>query len=272
MSNERVRKEIKLYATDMIVPSEVTMGSVIGTKDGRIFMCGSQDGNLYELHYQEKEGWFGKKVHLINHSVGGVQSLFPRLSPPSSDGQYMYHPLYLVHPQCCRSNLLRCLGQHPRLLLHAIGQGHDFGLQNCQRKIDRARPNHHWSVQIGTRKSPGSASACNAIFHYRSSRSPPRRIKIRHPTRGCHSQRTSTIPLSFLGIELLPWRGRKWFRLAALYPSHSRPASSNQLYPPRRSVSNGLHSHPCSRPYTATTATSSISYLRGLVARQLLLL
>jgi nuclear pore complex protein Nup155 len=90
-SNGRVRKDIKLYATDMTAPSEVTMSSVVGTKDGRIFMCGTQDGNLYELHYQEKEGWFDKKVHLINHSVGGVQSLFPRFSPPSSVGQCMNH-------------------------------------------------------------------------------------------------------------------------------------------------------------------------------------
>ncbi|KAL4242212.1 non-repetitive/WGA-negative nucleoporin family protein [Abortiporus biennis] len=77
--NGKTRKEIKLYATDMSVSSDVEMTSVIGTSEGRIFMVGGSDGNLYELHYQEKEGWFGKKVQLINHSVGGVQSLLPRL-------------------------------------------------------------------------------------------------------------------------------------------------------------------------------------------------
>ena len=41
-------------------------------------MCGSQDGCLYELHYQEKEGWFGKRVQLINYSVGGVQTIFQK--------------------------------------------------------------------------------------------------------------------------------------------------------------------------------------------------
>ena len=82
----RTRKEIKLYATDMSLSTDVEMGSVIGTHDGRIFMRGNSDGNLYELHYQEKEGWFGKRVQIINHSVGGVQSLIPRLTSSKSEG------------------------------------------------------------------------------------------------------------------------------------------------------------------------------------------
>ncbi|KAF8213123.1 nucleoporin [Mycena galopus ATCC 62051] len=64
------RKEIKLYATDFTVSTDIEMTSVIGTAEGRIFMAGAQDGNLYELHYQENESWFGKRVQLINHSVG----------------------------------------------------------------------------------------------------------------------------------------------------------------------------------------------------------
>ncbi|TBU35136.1 nucleoporin [Dichomitus squalens] len=83
--NNQTRKDIKLYATDMSIACDVEMTSVIGTPDGRIFMCGQQDGNLYELHYQEKEGWFGKRVQLINHSVGGMQSLLPRLGSSSSE-------------------------------------------------------------------------------------------------------------------------------------------------------------------------------------------
>ena len=83
----RAHKEIKMYATDMSVSTDVEMTSVVGTPDGRIFMCGSQDGCLYELHYQEKEGWFGKRVQLINHSVGGVQTLFPKLMGKSDGGQ-----------------------------------------------------------------------------------------------------------------------------------------------------------------------------------------
>ncbi|KAK0208086.1 nucleoporin [Desarmillaria ectypa] len=72
------RKTLQLYATDLIVNTDTQMSSVIGTPDGRIFMAGSHDGSLYELHYQATESWFGKRVQLINHSVGGMQSLIPR--------------------------------------------------------------------------------------------------------------------------------------------------------------------------------------------------
>lgn len=82
----RPRQDIRLYATEMSVPCESEMTSVIGTSDGRIFMRGVQDGSLYEFHYQEKEGWFGKRVQLINHSIGGVQSFLPILSAAKPEG------------------------------------------------------------------------------------------------------------------------------------------------------------------------------------------
>lgn len=85
-STGRSHKEIKLYATDLSVSTEIEMVSVAGTEEGRVFMCGAQDGNLYELHYQEKESFFGKRVQLVNHSVGGVQSLLPRFASSNSDG------------------------------------------------------------------------------------------------------------------------------------------------------------------------------------------
>jgi len=86
--NRTTRKEIKLFDLDMSVPCDVEMISVAGTADGRIFMTGSQDGHLYELHYQEKEGWFGRRVQLINHSVGSVQSFFPRLTSSRAEGTH----------------------------------------------------------------------------------------------------------------------------------------------------------------------------------------
>lgn len=91
----RPHKDIKLYATDLSVPCDVEMTSVIGTSDGRIFMCGAQDGNLYEFHYQESDSWFTKRVQLINHSVGAVQSLLPRFSGSGADGNFIYR---LVNP------------------------------------------------------------------------------------------------------------------------------------------------------------------------------
>ncbi|KAF8905503.1 nucleoporin [Gymnopilus junonius] len=81
----RLRKELKLYATDLTISTEIEMTSVVGTPDGRIFMCGQQDGNLYEMHYQAKDSWFGKRVQLVNHSVGGVQSLLPRFAASATD-------------------------------------------------------------------------------------------------------------------------------------------------------------------------------------------
>lgn len=87
--DNRPQKDIKLYATDLTISTDIEMTSVIGTLDGRIFMCGQQDGNLYELHYQANESWFGKRVQLINHSVGGVQSILPRFASAASDGEYL---------------------------------------------------------------------------------------------------------------------------------------------------------------------------------------
>ncbi|KAI5836199.1 nucleoporin-domain-containing protein [Schizophyllum commune Tattone D] len=82
------RKDLSMYATDLSVPTdEVQMTSVVGTNDGRIFMCGADDGNLYELHYQESEGWFGKRIQLINHSAGGVQSFLPRFTTSTATDQ-----------------------------------------------------------------------------------------------------------------------------------------------------------------------------------------
>ncbi|KAG6912027.1 hypothetical protein DXG01_000275 [Tephrocybe rancida] len=77
---DRAFRDLKLYATDLKVNTDVEMISVTGTSDGRIFMCGAQDGCLYELHYQENESWFAKRIQMINHSVGGVQSLLPRFT------------------------------------------------------------------------------------------------------------------------------------------------------------------------------------------------
>ncbi|KAG6853585.1 hypothetical protein C0991_003109 [Blastosporella zonata] len=82
----RAFRDLKLYATDLKVNTDIEMISVIGTSDGRIFMCGAQDGCLYELHYQENESWFAKRIQIINHSIGGVQSLLPRFTTLSKEG------------------------------------------------------------------------------------------------------------------------------------------------------------------------------------------
>jgi nuclear pore complex protein Nup155 len=85
-SLQQGRKELNLYATDLATSTEVEMSSVIGTEEGRIFMHDVRDGHLYEFHYQEKESWFGKRVHLIDHSRGAVQSVLPRFMTSGSEG------------------------------------------------------------------------------------------------------------------------------------------------------------------------------------------
>jgi nuclear pore complex protein Nup155 len=82
-------KEIRMYATDMSASTDVEMTSVVDTADRRIFMCDSQVGCLYELHYQGKEGWFGKRVQATNNSIGGVQTLFPKLMRKSDGAQVL---------------------------------------------------------------------------------------------------------------------------------------------------------------------------------------
>ncbi|KAF6766148.1 nucleoporin Nup157/170 [Ephemerocybe angulata] len=78
-------KQLRLYATDFKVQTDVEMTTVVGTEDGRIFMSGVQDGCLYEFHYQSNESWFAKRVQVVNHSVGSVQSLLPRFTSTTND-------------------------------------------------------------------------------------------------------------------------------------------------------------------------------------------
>lgn len=92
-----------------IATDNIEMSNVIGTAEGRIMMSGNQDGNLYELHYQEAESWFGKRVKLINHSIGGVQSLLPRFSAPKSDGECLSMIFWRITGTLLRADHVPCL-------------------------------------------------------------------------------------------------------------------------------------------------------------------
>ena len=87
--NNSPGKEVMMYATDMAVSTDTEMISAAGLSDGRIFICGSlrMAVYLYELHYQQSESWFAKRVHIVDHSVGSVQSLFSRFTSAKSEGQ-----------------------------------------------------------------------------------------------------------------------------------------------------------------------------------------
>ncbi|KAJ2920291.1 hypothetical protein MD484_g125, partial [Candolleomyces efflorescens] len=87
--NGQPATRLSLYDTDFKVECDVEMTSVVGAPDGRIFMCGASDGNVYELHYQATESWFAKRVQLINHSVGGMASLLPRFTSTTNEERSM---------------------------------------------------------------------------------------------------------------------------------------------------------------------------------------
>jgi nuclear pore complex protein Nup155 len=79
-SGDSIDGEMILQPTALSVPSdEVNMLQVLGTPQGRIFMCGN-DGNLYELDYQNSGGWFSKKCRKRNHTQSLVSSYLPFIS------------------------------------------------------------------------------------------------------------------------------------------------------------------------------------------------
>ncbi|KAJ3416105.1 hypothetical protein HDV05_003074 [Chytridiales sp. JEL 0842] len=58
--------KLNLYRTEIMISSDnVSMTSIIGTENGRIFMCGN-NGRLYELQYQAEDGWFTRKCRKID--------------------------------------------------------------------------------------------------------------------------------------------------------------------------------------------------------------
>ena len=76
-TNDPSRLDVKLYDTGFTYTAK-EMECIVGTKQGRIFMCGSEDGYLYELTYQSTEGWFSKKLDLVCHSTAGsITNLLP---------------------------------------------------------------------------------------------------------------------------------------------------------------------------------------------------
>ena len=71
-------QQFVIYDTELRFSTDnVTMSSIVSTSSGRAFMRGISDGNLYELRYQAREGWFGSKSSLYNHSASGVSSMLP---------------------------------------------------------------------------------------------------------------------------------------------------------------------------------------------------
>jgi nuclear pore complex protein Nup155 len=92
LSREASTGEIKLYQTDMMVDVDKNeMDNIVGTKDGRVFMTGLEDGNLYELDYQVEEGWFRKKIRLNNITIGPLQNILPSMFGFKQAGWSFFH-------------------------------------------------------------------------------------------------------------------------------------------------------------------------------------
>ena len=77
------KRELTFYLTGLSTTTDgVSLTTIKGTKDGRIFLSSSTnaltpggiggDGCLYELNYQSAEGWFSKRCSLTNLTSGSI--------------------------------------------------------------------------------------------------------------------------------------------------------------------------------------------------------
>eukprot|EP00298_Acanthocystis_sp_HF-20_P006614 c16416_g2_i2.p1 GENE.c16416_g2_i2~~c16416_g2_i2.p1 ORF type:complete len:257 (-),score=99.11 c16416_g2_i2:33-803(-) len=72
-----VISELILCQTQLSVPADgVHMTSLVSTENGRIFL-GGRDGNLYEIVYQNRDGWITSRCRKINHSRSVIRSVVP---------------------------------------------------------------------------------------------------------------------------------------------------------------------------------------------------
>ncbi|KAG5456226.1 MAG: Nup133 N terminal like-domain-containing protein, partial [Olpidium bornovanus] len=73
--------ELTLYVTQITAPTDSTnMTCIVGTRTGRIFMCGA-DGRLWELIYRAEEGWFTPRCRL-EPKTGDTSFLLPKFLAP----------------------------------------------------------------------------------------------------------------------------------------------------------------------------------------------
>ncbi|KAJ3217565.1 hypothetical protein HDU67_007637 [Dinochytrium kinnereticum] len=70
---------LKLYSTDISIPSDnISMISIVGSVDGRIFMCGN-NGNIYELQYQSEDGWLYRRCRMVDLTSPPYKHFIPSL-------------------------------------------------------------------------------------------------------------------------------------------------------------------------------------------------
>lgn len=102
----------------MSVDVDTDMDNIVGTKDGRVFMTGIEDGNLYELHYQVEEGWFTKKIRLNNLTIGALQNILPSVFGYKQTGKLDMRGSCTCTETFPRQNRLPCGRRRAKLSLH----------------------------------------------------------------------------------------------------------------------------------------------------------
>lgn len=73
---------LSLFKTGMSVPSKgIDVNIIEGSPaNGRVFFCGRDDNDVYELTYQQEEKWFQSRCTRINHTSKGFTLLTPSFS------------------------------------------------------------------------------------------------------------------------------------------------------------------------------------------------
>lgn len=88
------RTSIELYSTRMSVPVKgIAVHFIEGSpKTGRIFFGGRGSDDVYELTYQQDEGWFSSNCQKVCHTSSGVSSIFqafPAILPSQKQAQHI---------------------------------------------------------------------------------------------------------------------------------------------------------------------------------------
>ncbi|KAI5306622.1 hypothetical protein KEM56_000024 [Ascosphaera pollenicola] len=74
-------KAVELFSTGMQTSTRgINVDVMAATASGRIFFAGSMDNDIYELKYQQSEGWFHAKCSKVNHTTKGFTAFVPSLA------------------------------------------------------------------------------------------------------------------------------------------------------------------------------------------------
>lgn len=73
---------VSLYSTKMVLNLRggPSVSVIAGSATGRIFFGSTSDSDMYELYYQQEEGWFSNRCSKINHSQSGWSAVVPSVN------------------------------------------------------------------------------------------------------------------------------------------------------------------------------------------------